>query len=173
MVDENKKVQSLISYLLLWFSVKSNSGCKKPPELIFGKNNKPYLKNEDIFFNISHSKDGIACILSQNEVGIDIEKIRPVSQALAKKICTNEEYFSYCSSSNRNETLLTIWTKKESFVKMNANSIFTNFKKINTKNLKNVHCFKFENFIVSASLKNNNHIHKTKLPNDFFYSLLP
>ena len=35
---------------------------------------KPYLENLPLRFNISHSSDVVACIVSQTEVGVDVQK---------------------------------------------------------------------------------------------------
>ena len=54
---------------------------------------KLYLKNNELFFNISHSHDYFAIAISSNEIGVDIEKIRFYNEkkllALREK-CLNE-----------------------------------------------------------------------------------
>ena len=62
----------------------------------YNEYNKPYFKNCPIYFNISHCENMIALIISNKEVGIDIEKIREIKnkEIIAKKlnIKTNSSY---------------------------------------------------------------------------------
>ena len=41
-------------------------------EIAKNKNGKPYLKDNKVYFNISHKKDMIAIAVSKNEIGFDI-----------------------------------------------------------------------------------------------------
>ncbi len=45
----------------------------------------------ELFFNISHSHNTVTAVVSDETVGIDIEKIRPVSLKLAKRVCSASE----------------------------------------------------------------------------------
>lgn len=66
--DESKKAFSLLfdmfNYLGLDIDIK---------DVCYKDNGKPYIKNSNIKFNYSHSKNYIACSVSSVEVGIDIE----------------------------------------------------------------------------------------------------
>ena len=42
-------------------------------EIIYNEYNKPYLKNEKIYFNISHSNGTIVLVISDKEIGVDVE----------------------------------------------------------------------------------------------------
>ena len=42
-------------------------------ELTFNKYNKAYLKNRNIYFNISHDKNTTVLVTSDKEIGVDIE----------------------------------------------------------------------------------------------------
>jgi len=42
-------------------------------ELTFNKYNKPYLKDSNIYFNISHDKNTTILVISDKEIGVDIE----------------------------------------------------------------------------------------------------
>ena len=47
------------------------------PEFSYGEHGKPFLKNyPDWHFNISHCKNAVCCVLSRENVGIDIEEIK-------------------------------------------------------------------------------------------------
>ena len=85
------------------------------------KNGKPYLKNNSaLFFNISHSAELSMCVVSENEVGCDIQKIKSVNLDLSKRFFTENERDYIFSDSEYNYQLdrfLRLWTLKESVLK--------------------------------------------------------
>ncbi len=77
---------------------------------------KPYFKAiPDFYFNISHSSDLLAIVVSDSDVGIDIEKLRTMDTRIAKRFCADEQtYITEADSQNR---LFEVWTKKEACLK--------------------------------------------------------
>ncbi len=167
------KLNCLASYLLLWFSLKQNALITKPPIFTYGANKKPYIaENKNVFFNISHTNDCVICAISDNEIGVDIEKIRPINLNISKRICTPSEQKLFEESSNKLDFILKIWTKKESYVKMKSGNIFLDCSKINTISLSNVQCFKHKNFIISVSSKKHNIIKPIEISTSDILNLL-
>ena len=82
-------------------------------------NNKPYLKDSNIYFNISHKKDYVAAIISNNKIGIDIEYIdkNKINLTTLKYFSTKKEEKNILNSSNLNELYFTLFSLKESFIK--------------------------------------------------------
>lgn len=66
--DESKKAYSLLfrMFKYLGISIDINDIC-------CSSNGKPYIKNSNIYFNYSHSKNYIACAVGFVDVGVDIE----------------------------------------------------------------------------------------------------
>lgn len=94
----------------------------KMPEIYTTPNGKPYFKDSNIFFNYSHSKNYIACAISNYEVGIDIEEInRNISDDIAEKYLNKEK-----DSLKRIET----WVKKEAYSKLKGLGFQIKFKNI-------------------------------------------
>jgi len=54
-------------------------------------NGQPYLSGCEMFVSISHCDKLVACAVSSEPVGIDIERIRPVSSRICHHVCTDEE----------------------------------------------------------------------------------
>ena len=82
-------------------------------------NGKPYIDNSNIFYNISHKNKMVGLIISNSEVGLDIEYIDTENikrESTLKYFFTEKERESITS----NEELLTLWTKKESYIKLNG-----------------------------------------------------
>lgn len=92
-------------------------------EIIYNENGKPYFKNSKIYFSISHSSEYVACIVSDNEIGIDIQKIRRIPDNL--NIVFNEDELELSSFE-----LLKLWTKKEAIIKARGLNM-QHMKKIN------------------------------------------
>ncbi len=88
--------------------------------LAYGEHGKPYLAdNESVFFNLSHSGTLAACVFYGKEIGMDIQKIKPIFDKLIKKVTTDTE-FSYLmnhSEEERNFLFCRLWTAKESYMK--------------------------------------------------------
>lgn len=90
----------------------------------FNTHGKPYLdqnkSSSQIFFNISHSHDYIALILSKNgEVGIDIEKIKPRKHidALACRVFKASEIIWINNQTNVLASFYRLWSLKEAYLK--------------------------------------------------------
>lgn len=84
---------------------------------------KPYVEDNSVYFSISHSHNIVLCVLSEFPVGVDIERIRPISKTSWKRICTENE-LKYLSSSENEEQLrrfFTLWTRKEAIFKIHGN----------------------------------------------------
>lgn len=87
----------------------------------FNEHGKPYLENyDDVYFSISHSKDYVICIVSDCEIGIDIEHIEDINLNIAKRFFTESEYNNIISAEGRDAQLNVFydcWTKKEAYIK--------------------------------------------------------
>lgn len=84
-------------------------------DLYYTDDGKPHLKNGRII-TISHSFDFSAIAISNNEIGIDIEKNRDKIQRIASKFIGSENDF-LCNE-NLTEQLTVIWGAKESLFKI-------------------------------------------------------
>ena len=114
----------ILSYWLLLYGLKRDFGISKPPSFNYGENGKPYLVNyNDVFFNISHCKEGVVCAVSDTEVGVDIQNVMPFDMAVAKRVCTNNELEQLAVCQNPERLFCRIWTIKESFIKQYGCSI--------------------------------------------------
>lgn len=80
---------------------------------------KPYFENCPIFFNISHSFDKVICVLSDCQIGCDIEKIRDFNPKLPNRFFHKKEneIIMETDAKNRNKLFFQIWTLKESYLK--------------------------------------------------------
>ena len=90
-------------------------------KLIIDKNKygKPFLVNfPNVHYNISHTKGLVVCAISDNYVGIDVERIKPFNKRIVERFFSeNEREYIFASKENQDERFAEIWTKKESYVK--------------------------------------------------------
>lgn len=60
-------------------------------KILTDDNGKPYIENCPIHFNISHCENTLVYAFSEEEIGIDIEKIRPISLSVTKRFFSLDE----------------------------------------------------------------------------------
>ena len=88
-----------------------------------------FSSNCEIFFNISHSSNYVACVIGNRPVGIDIEKARKGRQNLAKRFfdVSEAEWIKECDSDQR---FFRIWTLKEAYGKATGQGVLDILDKI-------------------------------------------
>lgn len=92
---------------------------------------KPYLQNDNIFFNISHSQNAFVIAISNFEIGIDIEEnYTELNIADCMNYAFSNEEINYCKT-DRLESFLIIWTLKEAYLKAIGIGLTDNLKEIN------------------------------------------
>lgn len=117
-------------------------------KILKSKNGKPYLENSNIFYNISHKNKMVGLIISNSEVGLDIEYIDTES---IKRKSTLKYFFTEKEreSITNNEELLTLWTKKESYIKLNG-GMLRDAIGLDINNINVIYdTFKLDNYIIT------------------------
>jgi 4'-phosphopantetheinyl transferase len=74
------------------------------------------LPSMGYYWSISHKPEYVAGVVSVKKIGIDIEKIRPYSTGLEKKVADEKEWSLY--QLDRSELLFRYWTAKEAVLKI-------------------------------------------------------
>lgn len=83
----------------------------------FNKYGKPYLKNSELYFNISHCTGLGVCSIDSCETGVDVELIRDYPVRVMNRSFSLGEINTIKNSARPDETFFRLWTLKESFVK--------------------------------------------------------
>lgn len=125
---EKKKIQSLAVRTALNLLIREEKLDISLSSLDFDKAKKPYFKESNLFLSLAHSGDYVACAVSDSEVGIDIEKLKPVKESVISRVCNTEEQ-NYINN-NGDITFFTLWTLKEAYIK--ANDCRLKMSQINT-----------------------------------------
>lgn len=89
---------------------------------------KPFLVDHPaLCFNLSHSGALVAVAVAEQEVGVDIEQLRPIAHEMgvAKRIMAPDELARYeaLDGTARTHCLLWAWSRKEALVKATGEGI--------------------------------------------------
>ncbi len=102
-------------------------------EYIYNEFGKPYIKDSNLYFSLSHSNGVIALAVSKEEIGLDIELIKDVKDNLALKVMNEAEYNIYkgLSKNDKINYFYEVWTSKEAYVKKLGSALTLNPSNIN------------------------------------------
>ena len=100
---------------------------------------KRKLLQNGLFFNLAHAQELAVCVISDQQVGVDVErrdrlegKEQSRKLQIAKKILTPEEWKFWKKADCQTKELISIWTKKESYVKMTGKGLSENLTTVDT-----------------------------------------
>lgn len=115
--QENSRRESMAAGLLLEYGLREYGLSGKNVTFLEHKDGKPYiLEQPNLHYNLSHSGEYVALVMSDAPVGIDIEKLRQNQMRLARRFFAEEE----CQLLLQNwsdEAFTRMWTRKESYIK--------------------------------------------------------
>ena len=156
--DEDKKLSLGAGVLLNKINIINKT-------IVYNENDKPYVNDNSIYFNISHSDNLVACAISDKEIGVDIESIKEFSFDLINNVYNYEE-IDFIKETKDFSLYTKLWTMKESYMKylgtglsmdakaihidllnnkcLNANNVF--FKSIKIKNYYLTVCSEYNDF---------------------------
>lgn len=115
---------------------------------------KPYLSGyNNFYFNVSHTRNAIVVVVSDKEVGIDIEKIGEVDFKIVNRFfSTNEKRYVVDDSTYINKHFFEIWTQKEAYLKYIGKGLSIPLKSFDVTDKKiseRIYNFEIENYIIS------------------------
>ena len=99
------------------------------PSFLYNEHGAPYLEDGP-YFSISHCKQGIAVVVSDSPVGIDIEGLRKVDDGLVRKTMNTQEQAQIAAAANPEQEFIRLWTRKEAYVKMQGTGIISDMHQI-------------------------------------------
>lgn len=113
------RARSLGAAYLLLFALKQEGILMDIlPDFSYEEKEKPYLKEVPWFyFNLSHTKNMVACAISEDEVGVDIEHIREIKESTIQRIFTEKEKEIAGGLENG---FVRFWTMKEACAKLSG-----------------------------------------------------
>ncbi len=115
------KNMSLGAGILLARGLADRGLTEKDCTYAFGPQGKPYVSGHpEIRFSLSHSGGKVIAAFAEEEIGCDIEKIRPANLNVARRFFSEEErklLEDAKDEETRNVLFFRIWTAKESYIK--------------------------------------------------------
>jgi 4'-phosphopantetheinyl transferase len=135
---EQGRKECACAYLLLCHALREVYGISEQPSFIIGEHGKPELSfdsqqltvNSQIFFNLSHCKNAIACVVADRPVGVDVESIGRYNESLARHVLNDQEFSLVQQASNPQLAFIRYWTQKEAIVKYTGRGIDDDLKNL-------------------------------------------
>lgn len=97
-----------------------------PIEILRTENGKPYIKDNPVFFSLSHSGDKAVIAVSSSPVGIDLELFKGKTHLLVMSRFSGRENAEICGEKD----FLKHWTAREAFVKYSGGSLAEMWKRV-------------------------------------------
>ncbi len=117
----NDAIRTTVAELMIrWILTTESDTHNDNIDFYYNKYGKPFIRGMPGFnFNVSHSGNWIVCAIDDNELGIDIEKISPIEQDIARQFFSPKEVEDLLSlpECSRLEYFYDLWTLKESYIK--------------------------------------------------------
>ena len=136
---EQGRKECAFAYLLLCQALRETYGITEKPSFIIGEHGKPRLEfnvkdnvnpnsklptlNSKPYFNLSHCKNAVACVVSDQEIGVDVESVGRYNESLARHVLSVEEFEAVSSSADPQIPFTRLWTQKEAIVKLTGRGI--------------------------------------------------
>ena len=111
-----KRREPLCSYLFLRRALWERYRWRDLPEIRRSSFGKPYFpEHPEIHFNLSHTAGAVLVALSDRPVGVDIERIRPVSQRAMRRLADVATERAFFQS----------WVRREALAKCSGTGVGT------------------------------------------------
>lgn len=149
---EGDRINALLSQLLVLSELSRRTGLPlRKIKFELGTHGKPYLKDGEVQFSLSHTGGAICAAFSdKEEIGVDIErKDRRVNDVMYKRVLSDEEMFLLTSNSD----FLRFWVQKEAFLKRLGIGITRDLRGVNSPELPDTTAIDFDKYFIGASGK--------------------
>jgi 4'-phosphopantetheinyl transferase len=176
--DSEDKITLLTCYTMLRMIISKRLKIN-PLDISFetGTNGKPRIKNDSLFFNISHTSNSYAFALSEYfSIGVDLEELNEhlnyepiIKRFFSRKEC---EFILESKRNSRNRFFL-LWTRKEALLKAIGTGIVSHLSHIEVSDPINfINRNLIEDF-VNVPVANQYYIYSRKLHNNYLSVALP
>ena len=119
----------VLAYLLLKKALKQEFGINENPIFEYGEHGKPSIVGRpDIFFNLSHCREAVACAVSSQPIGIDIESVGRYRESVARYAMNDEEILQIQHAQQPEVMFTRLWTMKEARLKLTGEGISRDMK---------------------------------------------
>ena len=121
----------VLAYLLLKKALREEYGITDNPLFEYGDHGKPQIVGHpDIHFNLSHCREAVACVVSRQPVGIDVESVNRYKEALVHHTMNDYEQAQILAADRPDVAFTRLWTMKEARLKLTGEGITTDLKTV-------------------------------------------
>lgn len=118
-------------------------------EIVYNKYHKPYLKDSNLYFNISHDKDTIVLAISDKEIGVDIEYLTYKEEVIKHRF-NKKEQLIIKNSLNKEYDFTRIWVMKEAYLKCIGTGLEYGLKKVDTTKLNKIDTINKDTYLIAV-----------------------
>jgi 4'-phosphopantetheinyl transferase len=94
---------------------------------------KPYLMGFPQYeFSMTHTHHAVAAAVSEQPVGVDVERIKGVDLSIANRIFSDREVALLNTAPDKRFSFLEIWTKKEALIKKRGTGLTNDLSSFDT-----------------------------------------
>ena len=123
----------VLAYRLLKQGLREEYGIVGNPIFEYNEHGKPSIVGHpEIHFNLSHCKEAVVCVVSDQPVGVDVESIREYRESLVH-YTMNDEIREIESAEDPASTFIRLWTMKEATLKLIGTGISNDIKTVISK----------------------------------------
>jgi len=124
----------VLAYQLLKRALATEYGLSGNPLLEYGPHGKPAIVgHSEIYFNLSHCRQAVACVVSDRPVGVDVESIGRYKDSVARYTMNDRELAAIVSDPRPDVAFTRLWTMKEAVLKMTGEGISNDMKDVLTR----------------------------------------
>ena len=121
----------VLAYQLLKEGLREGYGITDNPIFEYNEHGKPSIVGHpEIFFNLSHCKEAVICVISDKPIGVDVESIREFKDSLVNYTMNDEEKAEITKSDNPEASFIRLWTMKEATAKLIGTGITHDVKSL-------------------------------------------
>ena len=121
----------VLAYQLLKQCLWQEYGITENPVFDYNEHGKPSIVGHpEIFFNLSHCKEAVVCVVSDRPVGVDVESFREPKESLVRYTMNEAEIREIESSDDPAATFIRLWTMKEATLKLIGTGISNDIKTV-------------------------------------------
>lgn len=140
------------------------------------KGNKPYIKDYPLHFNITHTREAFAFVISDRPVGIDLENIHrrlDPETFMNSTFNSAERRFVTTRKEETRERMYLLWTRKEAFLKALGTGIASDLREIKVSGKRNLIGRKVAESLQNKCMINNYFIYSTRILDNYLSIAIP
>ena len=121
----------VLAYQLLKEGLQQAYSITDNPIFEYNEHGKPSIVGHpEICFNLSHCKEAVVCVISDQPIGVDVESIREYKESLVNYTMNDEEIGQIKSAENPAAAFIRLWTMKEATMKLIGTGISNDMKTV-------------------------------------------